>query len=70
MEPYLTTDEVAEALRTSSSTVRYWRHIGYGPISVKVGRRILYRPSDVAAWVDHLREGQAQPGDRQRGHDR
>lgn len=48
----LLTEEVADKLRTSAETVRYWRHIGKGPRSFKVGRRVLYRRSDVAAWLD------------------
>jgi DNA-binding transcriptional MerR regulator len=47
---YLTTDEVAQLYRTSPGTVRYWRHIGYGPKGVKVGRRVLYAESDIRAW--------------------
>jgi hypothetical protein len=39
---YLTTAEVAERYRTAEGTVRYWRHVGYGPKGVKVGRKVLY----------------------------
>lgn len=48
----LTTQEVASLLRTSASTVRYWRHRGYGPQGIRTGRRVLYRASDVDAWLD------------------
>ena len=48
----LITEEVAELLRTTPETVRYWRHVGKGPRSFKVGRRVLYAESDVAAWID------------------
>lgn len=51
-ERLLTTEEVAEHFRTVPATVRYWRHIGKGPRSFKVGRRVLYRESDVDAWTD------------------
>jgi DNA-binding transcriptional MerR regulator len=51
MEKYLTTEEVAEAARTAPSTVRYWRHIGKGPRSVKRGRRVLYPQSAVERWL-------------------
>ncbi len=57
MEPhYLTTEEVAELLRTSPETVRYWRHTGKGPQSFKVGRRVLYAADDVHAFVRQARE--------------
>lgn len=42
MTHYFTTAEVATRYRTAPSTVRYWRHIGYGPKGAKVGRRFLY----------------------------
>lgn len=48
----LTTEEVADLFRTVPATVRYWRHVGKGPRSFKVGRRVLYRQSDVQAWAD------------------
>lgn len=51
-EEYLTVDEVAALLRTCPSTVRYWRHTGYGPPSFKVGRRVLYARPDVLAFIE------------------
>jgi excisionase family DNA binding protein len=47
---YLTTAELAERLRTSPETIRYWRHIGRGPKSWKPGRLVLYAVEDVEAW--------------------
>lgn len=61
MERYFTTDELAGMYRTSPSTVRYWRHTGYGPEGVKVGRRVLYAESEVKRWNDSVRLGRAQP---------
>lgn len=52
MNENLTTDEVAGLFRTSPETVRYWRHVGKGPRSFKVGRRVLYRDADVRSWAD------------------
>ena len=51
MPTYLTTEEVAELLRTSPETVRYWRHIGKGPKSFKVARRVLYAVEDIDAFI-------------------
>lgn len=56
MERYLTTDEVAERYRTVASTVRYWRHKGYGPQGVKVGRRVLYSEAELARFDQRLAE--------------
>ena len=59
-DPLLTTDEVADRYRTSSATVRYWRHVGEGPTGTKFGRRVLYALSDVLAWEKDQREQQLQ----------
>lgn len=52
---YMTTQEVGEALRTPVETVRYWRHVGKGPQSFKLGRRVLYARADVEAWIAEAR---------------
>ncbi len=45
--------EAAELLRTSPDTLRYWRHLGgIGPRSAKIGRRVVYRESEVVAYID------------------
>lgn len=56
MSEYLTTQEVAETLRTSAETVRYWRHVGKGPRSFKIGRRVLYAVTDVESFIAEARE--------------
>jgi predicted DNA-binding transcriptional regulator AlpA len=52
---YLTTAEFAELIRRPTETVRYWRHIGTGPKSFKVGRGVLYARADVEAWIEKAR---------------
>lgn len=56
----MTTAEVSEALRTPESTVRYWRHVGWGPRSFNIGpRRVMYRRADVEAWLNRQVTGEA-----------
>jgi excisionase family DNA binding protein len=55
MNRFLTTEELAELLRTSPETVRYWRHVGRGPASFKVGRRVLYAHEDVENFIEAAR---------------
>ena len=55
---YLTTEELAQELRTTPETCRYWRHIGKGPDSFKVGKRVLYDRGDVDDWIAKQREVQ------------
>lgn len=55
---YMTVNEVAELLRTPAGTLRYWRHLGKGPASFKLGRRILYTRRDVEDYIAQLRQAQ------------
>lgn len=57
MDRYMTTQEVAQLLRAPAETVRFWRHIGKGPPSFKVGRRVLYAVEDVEAFIAKARSG-------------
>jgi predicted DNA-binding transcriptional regulator AlpA len=47
----LTLDEVSERTRTPLATLRYWRHMGQGPPTFKLGRRVVAREEDVEAWI-------------------
>lgn len=47
----LSIDEAAAFLRTFVSTMRYWRHLGTGPRSFKVGRHVRYWRSDLILWL-------------------
>jgi excisionase family DNA binding protein len=58
MHEYLTTAEVAHLLRTSPESVRYWRHVGKGPRSFRVGRKVLYDRHDVEAFIEDARREQ------------
>jgi excisionase family DNA binding protein len=47
----LTITEAADLLRAPVATLRYWRHLGTGPRSFRLGRRVLYRTDDLHAWI-------------------
>jgi hypothetical protein len=47
----LTQREAAIALRLSERTLERSRVTGAGPPFVKAGRRVLYRPDDLEAWI-------------------
>jgi excisionase family DNA binding protein len=69
--PFMTSDETAGYLRIPTETLRYWGWKGDGPRSVRVGRRRLYRRSDVEAWIAQLEGGRAgaqQDTAADRGH--
>lgn len=47
----LTIAEAAEVVRAPVATLRYWRHLGIGPRSFRVGRSVRYWRGDVVAWL-------------------
>ncbi|CCG01023.1 helix-turn-helix domain-containing protein [Blastococcus saxobsidens] len=57
----LTITEAAELLRAPVATLRYWRHLGIGPRSFRLGRRVLYRCDDLRSWID-AQHDQIAPG--------
>lgn len=48
----MTMAEVAERLRRSENQLRWMRHNGTGPRSAKIAGRVMYRQSDVEAWIE------------------
>jgi len=48
----LTTSEAAARLRAPEATLRYWRHVGRGPVGVKIGRHVLYDEAALDAWIE------------------
>ena len=61
----LTITEAADLLRAPVATLRYWRHLGTGPRSFRLGRRVLYRRDELHAWID-ARHGQITPSPENR----
>lgn len=47
----LTIDEVADIVRVPVATLRYWRHLGTGPDSFRIGRGVRYWRSVVYTWL-------------------
>jgi Helix-turn-helix domain len=56
MPRYLTTAEVATLCRTSPETVRFWRYVGKGPTSFKLGRKVLYDADAVERWLTEAQQ--------------
>ena len=55
----LTIAEVAAIVRAPVATLRYWRHLGTGPRSFRVGRGVRYWRTDVNAWLEQQRSREA-----------
>lgn len=50
MKPLLDTEQAAPFAGVSAGTLENWRTQGTGPRFLKVGRRVLYDPDDIADW--------------------
>ena len=53
----LTIEEVAGIVRAPVATLRYWRHLGTGPRSFRVGRGVRYWRMDVTTWLQQQSNG-------------
>lgn len=51
MDDYLTPPQLMAQLQVSRSTLAQWRMTGQGPRFVKLGRKVLYRVTDVNDWL-------------------
>ncbi|MEO6412723.1 MAG: helix-turn-helix domain-containing protein [Pedococcus sp.] len=49
-------EDLAAFLGVPVGTIYQWRTKDYGPVGVRVGRFVRFRPGDVHAWVDALTE--------------
>ncbi len=47
----MTFPEVVAASRQQEATMRWLIHAGKGPRHAKIGRRLVFRRSDVEAWI-------------------
>jgi hypothetical protein len=63
LAPYWSLRQTAERIDRPVATLRYWRHMRIGPKSAKLGGRVVYRPADVAAWVNAAFDADDLPSD-------
>ena len=52
LEGYLTPQQLAEELSTTTRTLIRWHNLRIGPPRVQVGRTILYKRSSVESWLE------------------
>ncbi len=53
----MTEEEVSKALNVSIAALRRWRLEQRGPVFIKVGSLVRYRPEDLERWLSSLRTG-------------
>lgn len=48
---YMTTVQVSQETGINAGTLRYWRSTNQGPASFSLGKRVVYRRSEVERWI-------------------
>lgn len=52
MGDYLSTEQAAELLGTSVAVLANLRYRGGGPVFAKAGHKVIYKRTDIDAWID------------------
>lgn len=47
----INTNQLAEKLKVSPSSINKWRKTGDGPPYIRYGRKVMYRLEDVEQWL-------------------
>lgn len=55
-DEFLPTPKVSKITGVPVTTLRYWRHAGLGPASFTLGRRVVYRRSEIERWIAEQEE--------------
>jgi hypothetical protein len=67
LDDYLSPEEQAEELDTSTRTLARWRAMRCGPPYTRVGRKLKYRRRWTAAWIErHAVDPEAEASNRRR----
>ena len=53
---YLSRDQLAAELDVTTRTISRWRWNRKGPPATRIAGRVLFRRSDVLAWIESQRE--------------
>lgn len=57
------TDAVSTITKIPKGTLRYFRHTNQGPASFTLGRRVVYRKSEVLRWIAEQEKSTRRGGD-------
>ncbi len=66
-EELLTLEDVAQILKASEHTVRWWRQRGTGPEFFKIGKRLFTTVGDLRRWIRSQRLASRPVLDRPKG---
>lgn len=62
IDDFLSAAEAAKELGIHIRTLKYWKSLGYGPKHSYMGKRLLYRKSDIKEFLDNLGSEPAEVG--------
>jgi predicted DNA-binding transcriptional regulator AlpA len=62
-EPLLTITDLATVLGTTRKGIYHRRSRGQLPPAIRIGRRVLWRPGDVEAWIASRLERENAPAE-------
>lgn len=48
---YMSTAQVSAETGINPGTLRYWRSTNQGPASFTLGKRVVYRRSEIERWI-------------------
>ena len=48
---YLTVEQLSAYIKIEPGTIYNWKQLGLGPKRTKLGKRVLFKKSDVDAWI-------------------
>ncbi|WP_255801418.1 helix-turn-helix transcriptional regulator [Mycobacteroides abscessus] len=58
----VTVGQVSTLTGIPVGTLRYWRHANQGPTSFSLGKRVLYRKSEVERWISEQEKATRRGG--------
>lgn len=64
LEQLMDVQQLAEMFRIAPSTFSTWRKRGQGPRGFKLGRRLVYKRSDVETWLRDHYDATGKGGDQ------
>lgn len=56
VDDFLTAREAAKAIGVHVRTLKHWKAADYGPDHFYLGKRLFYRASDIADWLEKISE--------------
>lgn len=62
-DEFIDTNEVSTITKIPKGTLRYFRSTDQGPASFTLGRRVVYRKSEVLRWIEEQERSTRRGGD-------